>query len=329
MHSNAGDIIRPTMPNVVYHYCSLDTFVKILQNKTLRLSNIQKSNDAEEITFITPFVREAVQRVVREFSSRLPQNYKINENAIDIVIAGAFSDLSKNFYVVCFSEHKSLLSQWVRYANDAKGAAIGFNTRYMVDLQIAPYTGYVFGKILYDPRMVEVGVYSFLKKELNDIWDPINHATNQKSIINLVENTLSTMLFYSVLYKNPIFLEEAEWRLVYNPFGRIRKVTRLNTFRDRMRDVYAVKTDKPGFSAKDFGFYASVDTISSYMDLSFSDIFQELICEIIIGPSSKLSNDDKDLIHFLDMYGYTSSNVGREGCVKIEKITAPYVSRSK
>lgn len=38
----------------VYHYCSLDTFFAIFSNSTIRLSNISKSNDTEEITYLFP-----------------------------------------------------------------------------------------------------------------------------------------------------------------------------------------------------------------------------------------------------------------------------------
>lgn len=37
--------------NLLYHYCSLDTFLSIVQNRTIRLSDITKSNDAKELTW--------------------------------------------------------------------------------------------------------------------------------------------------------------------------------------------------------------------------------------------------------------------------------------
>lgn len=36
---------------VIYHYCSLDSFISIIKNSTLRLTNISKSNDNSEITY--------------------------------------------------------------------------------------------------------------------------------------------------------------------------------------------------------------------------------------------------------------------------------------
>lgn len=36
----------------LYHYCTIDTLKAILENKTLRLSDISKSNDSKEINFL-------------------------------------------------------------------------------------------------------------------------------------------------------------------------------------------------------------------------------------------------------------------------------------
>lgn len=33
------------MIDIIYHYCSLETFVQIIKNKTIRLSDLNKTND--------------------------------------------------------------------------------------------------------------------------------------------------------------------------------------------------------------------------------------------------------------------------------------------
>ena len=44
--------------NIVYHYCNLNTFYSIISNKTLRLSDITKSNDQLEITWANSIIRK-------------------------------------------------------------------------------------------------------------------------------------------------------------------------------------------------------------------------------------------------------------------------------
>lgn len=41
---------------IVYHYCSLDVFTKIISGKSIRLSDITKSNDSMEILWITKYI---------------------------------------------------------------------------------------------------------------------------------------------------------------------------------------------------------------------------------------------------------------------------------
>ena len=45
-------MMRESNTEAVYHYCSVETFLKIIQRKTLRLSDIGKSNDYEERVYI-------------------------------------------------------------------------------------------------------------------------------------------------------------------------------------------------------------------------------------------------------------------------------------
>lgn len=47
------------MENTVYHYCSTDIFQKIVTAKTIRMSDITKSNDSMEIRWIARNIRNA------------------------------------------------------------------------------------------------------------------------------------------------------------------------------------------------------------------------------------------------------------------------------
>ena len=42
--------------DIVYHYCDLSTFKAIVENNTLRLSDITKSNDSMEIKWISKYI---------------------------------------------------------------------------------------------------------------------------------------------------------------------------------------------------------------------------------------------------------------------------------
>ena len=43
---------------LIYHYCTMDTFVSIIKNQTIRLSDITKSNDSMELLWVEKYIRE-------------------------------------------------------------------------------------------------------------------------------------------------------------------------------------------------------------------------------------------------------------------------------
>lgn len=53
---------------MVYHYCNLDTFLKIIQNKSLRLSDIGKSNDYTELIYIQNIIREEFEKKIQKLT---------------------------------------------------------------------------------------------------------------------------------------------------------------------------------------------------------------------------------------------------------------------
>lgn len=95
--------------DVVYHYCSLDTFLSIISSGTLWLSDIMKSNDKAEFTYCRDKVNE-----------RMEEYLKDDEEAIESWKLGCENHDSKSdiLYAICFSEDKDLLSQWRGYGDD-------------------------------------------------------------------------------------------------------------------------------------------------------------------------------------------------------------------
>ena len=46
---------------IVYHYCSLESLNSILKNRSLRLTNILKSNDSMEISWNCRYLKELMK----------------------------------------------------------------------------------------------------------------------------------------------------------------------------------------------------------------------------------------------------------------------------
>lgn len=62
---------NPKAPGVLYHYCSVDTMLKILQNYCVWLSDAEKVNDKKELTYFC----EEIQNIVSEISMRYQNKF--------------------------------------------------------------------------------------------------------------------------------------------------------------------------------------------------------------------------------------------------------------
>ena len=100
----------------IYHYCSLSSFMAIVESKCMHLSNSFTLNDYTEnriIDSLYPLVKNKLLEMGKK-----PQE-----------IEHVFTECKLNtypMYVACFSKIKDLLSQWRGYGDDGYGVSIGF-----------------------------------------------------------------------------------------------------------------------------------------------------------------------------------------------------------
>ena len=131
------------MDEIVYHYCSVDTFFNIIRNSSMWLSDIEKSNDYQECIRCRKFVNKGMEEYLRNDVEALKAWKTWYEN-------GVYSNFSMKTFCVCFSESKDKLSQWRGYAQDGKGIAIGFNKDVLEELNQISKFHTAFGKVIYD-----------------------------------------------------------------------------------------------------------------------------------------------------------------------------------
>jgi len=107
----------------LYHYCSNDAFVSIIQSRRIRLSSLLLSNDSSE------------GRLVGKLLADLIRGQKKNARNADY-IDDIFEAICayKGGYGFCLSKGGDLLSQWCRYADDGQGVAMGFSRKFLESL---------------------------------------------------------------------------------------------------------------------------------------------------------------------------------------------------
>lgn len=294
--------------NLIYHYCSLDTFLKIIKYKTLRLSNITKTNDYLERSYILFKSEELIYNTLYENYLDYIEN-KLCKNRYIVMIKSClktyidfYNEQSIICHALCFSKDADKLSQWSRYADDGRGIAIGFN-REVLEIYFNKEKYISLNDVIYKEHNNEI-----LEKELDEIVKQMKASRNYpydtiEAIIDTICKELVIRMFLnkSFIYKNPAFQEENEVRIHTNiplkEFGYL-------TYKKENPFVEKLKLEISPLIAN-YDFFAKSDKIISYIDICFHTSIEDIhipnkfIKEIVIGPKVNIS--DSEIRHILDI----------------------------
>lgn len=100
--------------NILYHYCSAESFIKIICNNTIRFSDVTKSNDYNEVVLLWENYYDYVLANSNNLLASKSLRYLINQ------------DLENDLFLsFSLSEAKDNCCMWMKYANE--GVSIGFD----------------------------------------------------------------------------------------------------------------------------------------------------------------------------------------------------------
>lgn len=105
------------LPEVIYHYCPLETFPQILESGALHLMHHSGMNDLTDTRLFYHNLQRAAKKKINEDNRGKIQEFLQN---IEINL--------KDCFIACFSEEPDMLSQWHMYGDKGRGVAIGFFT---------------------------------------------------------------------------------------------------------------------------------------------------------------------------------------------------------
>ena len=183
--------------DIVYHYCSVEVFLSIISNSVLWLSDITKSNDSKECSWINEIIKN---KLYEYLNHNFPDKISLIQELEKV------RRPSLSFYVGCFSENFDSQYHWSEYAQSGEGLAIGFSKTYLEEInkykKWNPYSPYLFDKVIYNKEKHE----KFSDKAVEKICKDFSLWEMAGALVNLgVEYAL---------YKNPSFKDEKEWRIV-------------------------------------------------------------------------------------------------------------------
>ncbi|WP_409309844.1 DUF2971 domain-containing protein [Pectobacterium sp. B1J-3] len=259
---------------IIYHYCSPETFHKIIENKTLWLSATNNMNDFSE----GKWVENALAEVLNEIMS--DENKEWCNELWNTMVSN-----NKPTYVACFSKDGDILSQWRAYAQDGEGVAIGFDEE-CFDLKTGMIAFRTDVKESMKINEIEYINDNDIKLRIQKILNEDGNVNKSWTINKLVVNLTSL----AATTKSPAFKEEKEKRIIYKPlmlFGEVKGFKEIDL---SLEHGYKIKHR------------ISNGYLTSYFEFQFKT---ESIKEIILGPKNKFSQYDMGVFMHSNKLGKT------------------------
>ena len=310
---------------LIYHYCSNEKMANIIKTKTLRMSDISKSNDFEEMLILYPYIFNGIEQEYEKSQFDFVYKNETKLKAIcslleetDRLIREDIDRGKLTSFVLCFSEKEDALSQWRGYASDGKGAAIGFSIDEIKKYQNKHKKNIHFDKVKYKKRteiksLIAMNARTALK-ELQKMpspskWSFLNELDfKHESVLILLEfyDLIKMILMNSLQYKYDGFKEEAEWRL-YTVEDHV-KISDKVVFEKNDIDIDKIsEIRKPYLKAEKVKFNITCDDIIPYVPISCDEISDTPIKKILLGPNNRIV--DTDLRLYFGNMGWNDKSI--------------------
>lgn len=315
-----------TIP-IVYHYCSLETALAILNTKTLRLSDITRSNDSAEIAYGYRAALAAFERcgLIDTQGTRL--HFNADWTALAPHYRSMLSEAlgertvppNRICYAVCFSEQSDLLSQWRAYGDDGQGLSLGFDLSSLAstpplfdipsanhaDDQELPFEHR--GMLMCRPMeygidcsakifdQLSATIAASLQQIRSGSSDEISHART------VLRDTSLMFIAQTAFCKKHFFHEEREWRVaLWGP--RTMAANTGTIFTDRITAHCS-----PFITSARFHVLARADQLVPAIDLGLD--FSRMLRSVTLGPRCRARIEDVRLL--LDSLGLDAVSIHR------------------
>ena len=272
------------MGNIVYHYCKIAVALSVLKNQEIWMTSIRNLNDSNESVGVYKLFFNQLEKYDKDGKlasmlefARQPGAIELYENPL-----GAYPE-----YVACFCENPDSVSQWIAYAEQGHGFAIGFDEDAFTQLDKADGIDY---------RAISYVSENEFDSCVPPIYDYLmeNYSDNTVHLMDMAMAKIKEQYCLGRDHKTFHYASECEKRVIYN---------------------YPVPVSgmPAGWHVKDLNVYAKKTMINTYVPLGFP---KEAIKAVVTGP--KYQHNGYELEIALKALGYDTSTV------EIRKSTSGY-----
>ncbi|PWW40295.1 hypothetical protein DFO83_102113 [Idiomarina loihiensis] len=274
---------------MLFHYCSLDTLLKILKSRKIWLSDITKMNDPEEYKAGFELVNSQFKNAFPHAADWLNDNHYLSDQTEYLLLACSFSKKGDD------------LDQWRAYGENGAGVCIGFKKSILErlnDTLIRPEGNLIDGKVRPVMQILPL-IYSIheLKEKAKDILlqfkksDTNKNAFGDDMLFNeyILGAELSEL---AAAFKKSFYESEREQRMILS-LHRGGKLVGVNAF----------TAHKPVEIDYRLGGYG----ITAYSNALVSDKSSSAIASITLGPRN--TESPTEIKYMLNALGYKNVEV--------------------
>lgn len=279
-------------PKVLWHYCPLSSMEGIVRSGKFFMSSLMTMNDYKEGRWLRERISERVKTNSRQFLNLLDATkikFKLDP------------------FILSLSERDDLLSQWRAYASGGKGVALGLeSSRLQVPMfkaereQMSGQT--VLANVIYDEEVQNsvidriVSIIDSLVREL----DGLDCEDNSHPFVPLSAYMNLYLHYIEPIFKNPAFVEESEWRIIFFPASNV-----LNTWNNQISKIEL--SDNNESSSIRFRFRDD-DIVPHFLFPTKFSLY-DMISHVMLGPLCKMQQIPLTL--FLKSFGISSFSIVR------------------
>ena len=312
--------------SLLYHYANNHKGFGILDDKAIRLSDIRKSNDYEELILFYPDIFDEILKLYNSSQFKFQYNNQNDEEAMRSILHESYIYISESIengdfsnFVFCFSEKEDMLSEWRGYADDGQGISIGFSKEVLEDKCNKKSSIFRLERVNYitDEKRKEI-INKMARKVIKEFkglrkWivsnitlDDLSPDTDVLLFLNL-NSMIRSIMIDSLKYKKIGFKEEKEWRLFLS--NQAYKNPEWVTGKDCYYRGSNGFSETLSFLRNKIEFNITDNNISPYVRLLFSEIGDSVIKEIWLGPKNCIAIKDLEL--YLSQHQYNDIKICR------------------
>jgi hypothetical protein len=204
--------------STIYHYTKPEKLLGIVENGTLRFSNVLYLNDKAEVAYSYKLIINLIDETPNLNSDLFNKIKKHFADKYKHIVDGSGELLNNlEYFTTSFSSENDNLTLWNNYAKGKSytGYNIGFNKKKLIKEMIDKGFLPIYGSVIYE-RSKQIKIIRNIFKKWNNLFEKAlqKKRNNKVKLFDILFELVDVLNIVSIFFKTPQFKNEKEYRIV-------------------------------------------------------------------------------------------------------------------